>query len=206
MSINFIENSSNLSYLIGLLATDGYIHPTGPGVYISLSKYDNSSIKLLDTIQHIFGGSCHEYTTDYRWGIYEKQFKDFLVDIGFTHNKSKTLDVSNWFKQLNESQQTAFLTGAIDGDGCIRFWKLNQKQQAYLSIVSGSGPFHKMLLTTINHPKVKIKEYITKHGTKMYYINSYCGNIPKVFPNLYQTEIYLERKKMLYTDIINHYK
>jgi len=208
MSILSYKDSKNFSYLIGLIAADGFIHPTGPAVHISSSPKDISARVLLESIEKYFGGSTRLYNSDRRWGIYERSFKNFMLKIGFTPNKSKTLNIKNWFETLSEEQKWAFLTGVIDGDGCIRSErsKITNNMDATLSFVSASKSFTDMLYEFINQPKAKLKCYTTKNGTNMYHISAYCGNIPKVFPNLYQTELGLSRKKEKYFQIIEHYK
>jgi hypothetical protein len=119
------------SYLLGLLATDGHIsYPNATKAaktymaMIRLKKKDGDQI--LKDIQNIFGGKIYEETTNgfYKhtstcWRISNPIFVQYLISIGFTNNKTYTIDIEKWFQSLSEINKKSFIRGCWDGDGCL---------------------------------------------------------------------------------------
>jgi len=199
----------NFFYFIGLMASDGYLQSTKPMIHISLSNKDESSVNLLNHIKNNYAGNIYNYRTECRWGIYSEEIYNFFKEIGFTVNKTKTLNISDWFSTLNDEQKWAFLTGEIDGDGSFHHKerKLNV-WRSQIKFVTCSETFAYMCYDFLyeNCNKIKINKYSTKNKTKVYVIAANEGNTLKCFPRLYECEWGLRRKKEKYFEIINFYK
>src|SRR3989344_322038 len=113
--------SSNLAYAIGLLATDGCL--VKHSILIDLTSNDKE--QLLN-FSHCIGinlkiglknsGSSHK---GLRVQIKNRIFYDFLLSIGLTPAKSKTLGKVD----VPDKYFFDFLRGCFDGDGCFySYW------------------------------------------------------------------------------------
>ena len=117
-------NTSNFHYLVGLIATDGHIGypgctPSTKSYYcnIKLNKEDNA---LLYEIQNIFGGSVNlEGKRTCSWRVSNKEFVEYLKNIGMTNVKTYNLNLDEYFSTLLYDYKISFLRGVIDGDGSI---------------------------------------------------------------------------------------
>jgi len=219
-------NDLNFYYFLGLLATDGYINngksKNGHGVRLGFAKNDESSHRLLQKIQQYFGGKIYEENQNaYYLYFYQKDFRDYLISIGITSNKSLTLDVSNWFNQLTVDQKWSFIRGCWDGDGCLTFF-INKRgdHRGNASIVSASKSFALMIQTFLG-PAAKLYVYRNKtymyQGTQkqsvnpLYTISINSSNVPKILYKLYENlnleiDLYLERKYKVYKTVESYYK
>lgn len=134
------------AYLIGLIASDGHIcyNKTNFAVNIEL-KNNESEIALINKICALFGGKIYSYSfknkskriTTIKWYLNNKNFIIMLRQIGFTSNKSLSLDINKWFKSLTEDQKWSFIRGEFDGDGTIL--------KTRFSLISGSKSFAEMI-------------------------------------------------------------
>jgi len=148
LGYNILNQTETLefAYLLGLIASDGHIcyNKSNFAVTIEL-KAGKSEVKLINQIVAAFGGKTYtrvyknktnELTT-IKWYLNNKNLITFLRQVGFTDNKSLTLDISEWFKSLNEDQKWSFIRGEFDGDGSII--------KSRFSLISGSKPFAEMI-------------------------------------------------------------
>jgi len=183
-------------YLIGLIATDGHIGHNSSYCEIRLSVYDDSSIKLLSDIQQIFGGKVCKEGNGIVWSIYSIHFHTFLKNIGFTSNKSLTLNLSKWFNSLNESYKWSFMRGVIDGDGSINTKFKN------LCIVSSSIHFTKMVSNFLRHTNDKVYTYKIKSKNPCWKISVNGKNVLPILDMVYTNnpQLFLERKHIQYGD------
>ena len=114
-------------YLLGLIASDGYVYKTKPRVEIGLIISDS---KILEDIsQYIFGENLVRYEPNFsvngrcRLFIYGKEIVEELYKYGITQKKSETLNLN---MDLFENKYLRhFLRGYIDGDGCIKYFNDN---------------------------------------------------------------------------------
>jgi len=114
--------------------------------------------------------------------------------MGVTHNKSLTLDVTNWFLTLSKEQQHAFIRGCWDGDGNITYKKETNLMQA--NICSGSLKFITMILNYLDYPNIKITERKAGYIFKSMLNKPNPHNFPTIAKNpLYY--IYLSRSKIV---------
>lgn len=195
------KNTSNFNYLIGLICTDGHLGKlknVGNYIEIRLAVKDQSSVRLLNRIQNVFGGKVQKDGLGYVWSIYNSDFYSFLLSIGLTHKKSLNLNVTNYFNKLTKKNKYHFLRGVIDGDGYIG---IDKKLNGTLTISSGSKKFLEMLEQFLGD-----NIYIHKlKNQNCYQLNIYCSHITKkckpIYKNLTDTDLYLERKYERYKKI-----
>ena len=171
---NILEKiNNNFFYLIGLIASDGYIklpgHPkTSTGYSCIIELHENDQI-LLENINNEFGGSLtpNKNKQSVIWNINNRKYIQFLRnEVGLTNNKSLTMDIENWFIKLNQDQKYSFIRGLFDGDGSIWFTKSSNTWGA--NIVSHSEKMLDMLydyFTTQSFNVKRSKNDIHFNGT-----------------------------------------
>lgn len=130
-----------LWYLVGLITSDGSLSKDGR--HIDITSKEKSYLEVLKSefnISVTLGEKTNgDGAPSHRLQIGSKSFYDFLVTLGLTANKSKTIGAL----QVPDSWFNHFLRGVIDGDGCIRKWKASEssKEQWNVKVTSGSEPF-----------------------------------------------------------------
>lgn len=134
-------NPKNLWYLVGLITSDGSLSSDGRHIIIVAKDYQYlKKVKVLCSIpQKISECNKGRGNSAYRIQIGSRKFYIFLMTLGLTPNKSKTIgriSVPNLYFP-------DFLRGVIDGDGCLRRWvhPSNGHEQWILKITSGSKLF-----------------------------------------------------------------
>ncbi len=134
--------SSEFSYAIGLITTDGNLSPDGRHLELTSNDLDQliafkECLNIKNKIGYKFSGYAGTKTARIQFG--DVSFYKFLLDIGLTPNKSKTL------KELNIPDYFFFdfLRGCIDGDGSIDVHKHKESRHLQLKIrlFSASLPF-----------------------------------------------------------------
>lgn len=146
-----IKWSSNLAYAVGLIATDGCLSKDGR--HIDLTSKDLDQIKTFLRVLNFNykislksdGRSERIY---YRVQFSNAKFYKFLLRIGLTPAKSKTLGKLN----IPHKYFADFLRGCLDGDGCTysyfdRRWK--NSFQLYTRFTSASSKHLKWLSSQI---------------------------------------------------------
>lgn len=111
--------SPSLAYIIGVIATDGNLSPDQR--HITITSKDESllflirdSLKLTSKVGKKSRGASQEKKYSVLQ-IGDKNFYNFLLSIGLTTNKSKTIGKLS----IPEQYFSHFLRGCIDGDGNI---------------------------------------------------------------------------------------
>jgi hypothetical protein len=126
----FKEWSPNMAYVLGYFAADGsMLKNNRGGYYIEFTSTDRI---LLEHVQKATG-STHKLTqrmedarnqphwkASYRIQIGSKEWFQDLEKLGFTQNKSNTLQ----FPNVPDEHLAHFVRGYFDGDGCAYFNKL----------------------------------------------------------------------------------
>lgn len=180
----------HLWYLVGLIASDGYLSVDGRHIDITGKNYHFlNEIKTALGIKNCIGVKYGKGKRRcYRIQISSKSFYQFLISIGLKTKKSLDLGII----EVPEQTYVDFLRGLIDGDGCIRRWihPTNKREQWSLRIYSGSRDFIEWISDRTKeilrvegkvHPVEGINNgYILKYGKmaakvildKCYYSNS----------------------------------
>ncbi|MDD5318748.1 MAG: hypothetical protein PHF79_02940 [Candidatus Pacebacteria bacterium] len=136
-----IKWSADFVYGLGLLASDGNLSPDGR--HISFVSTDLDQIKTFLKVFKIrdikIGKTSHKFNTKtaFRVQFGDILFYRFLLGIGFTPNKSKTIGEI----KIPDNYFYDFLRGSYDGDGTFysywdRRWK--SSHMFYLEFISAS--------------------------------------------------------------------
>lgn len=192
--------SPELAYVVGLLASDGCL--VEKGHLIDLTSKDKEQIEnfLLCLNKNVKIGTKGSGSGNGRY--YRAQFKsvlfyNFLVSIGLTPAKSKTIGElkipNNFFFD--------FLRGSFDGDGCTySYWDKRWKSSYmyYLSFASASKR-HLEWIRERNKQNLGVRGHITHTKNKSLYQLRYAkseGN--KILKKMYANEraVCLSRKKL----------
>lgn len=189
-----------LAYAIGLLATDGCLSPP-----FSLIDLTSKERELLENFRRCVGVEL-SITKKYSGGreYLRIQFKnvlfyDFLLSIGLTPAKSKTLGPLT----IPEKYFFDFLRGVFDGDGSTySYWDPRWKSSYmyYLSFTSASNKFTEWLRESIAY-RLSIRGHVTKaKGKSVCYQLRYAkSDALLIFRHMYRTApkgTYLSRKRL----------
>ena len=146
-----IEWSADFAYAVGLLVSDGCLSSNGR--HILFTSKDKEQIRnfvkalgLDSKIGTIHSG--HKKTSAYRVQFGDVLFYRFLVGIGVTPTKSKTIGSLN----IPEAFFFDFLRGVFDGDGSTySYWDLRWKSSFmyYVEFSSASPDFLTWIQKTI---------------------------------------------------------
>lgn len=213
----------NFWYIIGFIATDGYLSKDGRHINItSKDKKHLFAIREALGIENKIGNKYRSISRDKTY--FQIQFGDVrfykhLLGIGFVQKKSLNL----CRLKVDPRYFKDFLRGIIDGDGCISTWihKSNLHRQWSLRISSAAPLFIKWLKEEVekyfdvrgrlHKDKRKNKEhfiYILKFGKlaakiilkQIYYKNA----LSLVRKNLKSTACLQDRNKMIiYKNILS---
>ncbi len=138
-----IDWSPKLAYVVGLIATDGCLSIDGRHIDftskdLELVQTFKDYLKLSNQITKKVRGKEKEKKY-FRIQFGDKNFYEFLLDIGLTPHKSKTI------KELKIPKEyfIDFLRGSIDGDGSIMSFKHpeSKNRQLRIRIFSASKDF-----------------------------------------------------------------
>jgi len=206
-------NTPDFYYLVGLICADGHINWPGctPGVkhYACTISLHNNDQQLLKNIKNKFGGKICNNTcgTVKKWYINSKQFIEYLKnEVGLTNNKSLTLDISKWYKGLDEEYKHCFIRGVVDGDGSIYcdgqgIWRF--------AIITGSKLFSDILKEYFKQYNMKYREHLAPTSKNTMYTVQLNGkySIPalhKIY-NITEGNLYLKRKYNKYINLVEHF-
>lgn len=156
---------TDLWYVIGYIATDGYLSIDGR--HINITSKDRKHLYLIRNALYLknkIGRKARGNNKDKRFS--QLQFGDvkfyrYLVNLGFIQQKSLNLGII----QVENSFFVDFLRGVIDGDGNISTWihRTNNHRQWCLRIFSASPIFAQWLSDKIKEIfGIKGKLYVRK--------------------------------------------
>ncbi len=191
--------TADLTYAIGLIATDGSLSKDGR--HIDLTSKDIEQIKTFACIFNLknkIGLKSSSYLKEkkyYRIQFGNVKLYNFLLKIGITPNKSKTL------RELKIPPQyfCDYLRGYLDGDGCTfsyydKRWK--NSFRLYTAFISASFDHLKWLQETIKN-LYDIEGKIGRLVRGGYQLRFAKNSSIKLFKILYYTNrvVCLKRKK-----------
>lgn len=192
--------SANLAYAIGLLATDGCI--ARGTTLIDLTSKDREQ---LNNFNHCIGlrlkivnkNSGYGLGGGLRVQIKNRIFYDFLVSIGFTPAKSKTLGEI----KVPDNYFYDFLRGCFDGDGCFySYWDPRWKSSFmfYTEFASASPKFISWLRNKIRED-LGVSGHVSKDGRGIIEQLKYAkADYMKLLARMYYSPsvVCLSRKKL----------
>lgn len=181
----FLANSEEKYYWIGFLAADGNISEKENRISLGCAEKDhNHLIKyskfVKASIKKVYNKTFSIYES--RVVFRDKAIKKYLVSLGVTSNKSKTL-------KLNIPLNEHILRGVFDGDGYAR------KNKGHFEIATASENFKNQISTFLTENNI----HHTIHGKKktLFIVGVYskkeCKKLYKLFYN--NATVFLERKK-----------
>lgn len=137
-----IKWSANFAYGLGLIASDGNLARNGRHVlFVSTDLEQIHNFLNVFKIKNIkIAGTTNGYYKSikaFRVQFSDVLFHDFLVGIGMTPNKSKTIGEIN----IPKKYFFDFLRGSFDGDGCFySYWdpRWKSSHMFYLTFSSAS--------------------------------------------------------------------
>lgn len=192
--------SPRLAYVIGLLATDGCL--LSDGRHIDLTSKDKSQLRnclkclgLNNKIGYKTSGPGKKMYPRIQFG--DIVFYRFLLEIGFTPAKSKTLGTLNIpYKYFFD-----FLRGAFDGDGTFySYWDPRWKSSfMFYTVFISASRMHINWIRSILFRRLKISGHITHDPRKITYQLKYAKQESlKVLKRMYYnpTLICLKRKRL----------
>lgn len=198
---NFFSNwSTEMAYVLGLIATDGCISKSGT---VSLCINDKDlleKVKLVMDSEHKICQSKHQE------GLYCFHFarplivKD-LAGIGILPRKSLNIK----FPAVPDAFLKDFIRGVFDGDGSVYFEKRSKRYPLRTTFVSSSQEFIEKLEITLQQlglPRRVIHKQGTKNGThfKIRYSHEDSGKLFKVMYYDVINGLFLERKYKKFLD------
>jgi|SRR3990167_10952077 len=186
-----IEWSPEFAYAIGLLVTDGCLYSDGR--HISLTSKD---IEMIETFKkclglgNVIGRKASGSTKEKKYfhlQFGDVIFYDFLMSIGLTPRKSKTISKI----ELPDEYFFDFLRGCFDGDGTFySYWdpRWRSSYMFYFSICSASEKFILWLQDQIIRFS-GVKGHISKSPVKINYQLRFAkADSLKILPRLYYSQ------------------
>ncbi len=144
------EWSANLAYAVGLIASDGSLSKDRR--HISLVSKDIEQIENFNKCLGINLKPGKSYVGNvfsaYRLQIGSVLFYEFLVSIGFTPAKTKTIGIIN----VPNEYFFDFLRGSFDGDGCFySYWdpRWKSSHMFYTEFISASRAHIEWIQNTV---------------------------------------------------------
>jgi len=194
--------SPAFAYAIGLLVTDGNLSPSGR--HINLTSKD---LELIQTFQEALGITGHIGKKSSGHGGGEKKyyvvqfgdvlFYDFLLSIGLTPNKTKTIGAVD----IPKEYFFHFLRGHFDGDGCTySYWdsRWEHSFMFYLGFASASLA-HLQWLRLMIASLLPVRGHITHNKEGTYHQLKYAKREGiQVIRKMYESPnaLCLERKRL----------
>lgn len=182
---NVFDDSKVSKYWLGYISADGNVSAKHNS--ISIVSKDVEHIERLREFVPDVSRSIHsrERATEQVY-FSSKETKEYLISVGITPAKSKTLEVTQTIIDWD------FLRGVFDGDGSVRL----RDGSCEMHITSASRPFLLQLGTFLDEQGVNYTiRQKTKDITPCYGLYVSALSVPTVFEQMYaDTDLYLERK------------
>ena len=162
-----IKWSAKFAYIIGLIATDGCL--SIDGCHMDFTSKDLELVKIFKNFlnlenkitKKVRGGEKEKKYFRIQFG--DKSFYEFLLSIGLTPHKSKTISV---LKIPNE-YFLDFLRGCIDGDGSISTFMHPESKNPQLRIRICSASKDFLMWIKKANELFKVRGYL-KYGKRAY--------------------------------------
>ena len=201
-----IEWSDNFAYAIGLIATDGNL--SRDGRHINLTSKDLEMIlnfKKCLGLENKIGRKARGGSMDKKYFVLQfgdRNFYDFLLDLGLTPAKSLTLGKL----VIPNTYFSNFLRGCIDGDGSIGVFRHPESQypQLRIRLYSGSKEFLRWIKSeVISNFGIKTGWIENKGKTRIYKLVFAKEDSIKLLKFIYyKSDCYLTRKYNIARDFI----
>lgn len=200
----FFNQSSNMAYLLGYLASDGSISKNRNEISLGLSTIDR---EILEKFREVIGGRpIDDYVTQNgfsvsKWVFTSQRVKDELTKYSIVPNKTFTLTPPY---ALNKRYWIDYIRGYFDGDGSVNYLVSNKALR--WQVCSATKEILEWIIDWLyeeyNIPKVNIHQE-NKKNAPLYYFQ-YSTNATKAIYNILYTpnSWFLKRKKDKYEEIL----
>lgn len=212
----FKMQSADMAYILGFIASDGYVSAKENCISIELQQQDQDilcqmaeKMEVTRPIQTQLRKNGHYTSTLRNWS---SEWKKDLAHYGITNKKTFTLQPP---ELLLPKYRIDYIRGYFDGDGCISTSVAkNGKGIAYdkntFEIIGASkAEIDWIRNELINHYCIILNKpscYTLKNGTVMYnIITANKTEIQKIYNLFYNSEssLYLKRKKEKFETLLN---
>lgn len=218
----FDEWTSDMSYILGLIASDGAITKGKKSFSkwkIALKK-DEDNINLLEQIRNIInyegnllygfgksgvGNKVYENVT---LPIHSKKMVDKLFEYGITNQKSMVIEMPIG---IPDEFKLDFIRGYFDGDGSIAItYPTNKKRfktltpQLRLRIVSGNRVILEQFSEVISSMSDIRLKHVSQRKANLYELEYSTLDSIKIYNMMYSEScLSLERKRLIFENCIN---
>lgn len=201
----FMVQSPNLAYLLGFLASDGYIGKDRNVIAISLSSVDR---EILEKFKDIVGGRpIDDYITSdgfpvSRWVFTSQQAKGELKKYNIVPQKTFALQPPTY---LDRKYWIDYIRGYFDGDGSINYLAGNKALR--WQVCSATKEILEWIVSYLYEeysiPKVNIQCEIKNRQNPLYNIQYSTNATKKIYDVLYTPNTwFLKRKKDKFEEIL----
>ena len=194
----FDELTPEVLYWIGMLYTDGHIEMCEALICLVTHNNDiNHLYKFKDFLQS--NREPKPDNGDYmRMRVNSKRLRDRLVELGFTPNKSVTINPHILLKSSRD-----FWRGCVDGDGGIYKKGVSYKSDQ-LFLCGTLETIFDFIIFCSENAGIKDKYPSKCQGKNLYQVHYYGEDAQKIASILYKdATIYLDRKYEVYQDWLN---
>lgn len=181
--------SAKLAYAIGLITTDGNLSKDGRHINFTTKDRDLADVfKKCLNIKNKTSRKARGYSKVKKYYVVQfsdKNFYEFLLSLGLTPAKSKTINSL----RLHEEYFKDFLRGCIDGDGNINVFNHPESQypQLRVRLFSGSQNFLNWIKENIEN-NVSIGGGWIKKGNRVYVLNYAKSDAQRLLRFIYYRE------------------
>lgn len=200
----FLEQSANMAYLLGFLASDGSVSKDRNDISLGLSSIDR---EILEKIQNIIGGRpIDDYITAEGFSVSKLTFtsqivKNELAKYNITPKKTFTLTPPD---KLEKKYWIDYIRGYFDGDGSINYIISNKSLR--WQVCSATKEILQWIVDWLYEayqiPKVNIQKQ--ERVNSPLYVIQYSTNATKNIYNILYTPntLFLKRKKDKFEEIL----
>ena len=208
----FDTQSPNMAWILGFLASDGYISKKSNEISIGLSSVDREilerikkEIEIENPVRDFTSRAGFDYS-ELRWSC--AKHKKELAKYSIVPKKTFILEPPY---ALNEKYYLDYVRGYFDGDGSVNFIEVNGKKHYTAlrwQVCSATPSILEFILDTLESygvQRVNIQKNYREKSEKPLYSIQYSTNATKQIYNiLYSTgsTLYLARKKNHFEEII----
>ena len=196
-----IKWSSNFAYALGLLASDGNLSPDGRHICFTTKELDQAqNFMLALDIKNKIGTKSNGISKEKKYFIVQFSdvlFYNFLISVGITPSKSKTLREI----KIPHILFFDFLRGLFDGDGYTYSYfdpRWKSSFMWYIGFCSASPKFIKWLRKEISE-RLDISGHVTASKPSFCLQLKYAkSDSIKIIRSMYKKKnsIFLNRKKL----------
>lgn len=200
----FSKQTKSMFYVLGLLATDGFVYSKTNQIGITLIDYDviDNIKKLIRSEKpikkRVYTNKKDTYTIDFS----HPQTKEDLKKWGVIPNKSLVMK----YPQIPNEFERYYIRGLFEGDGWFSIVRRKKKHAIKIGFVSGSIDFISSLHSRLREngfEKFKLynkKGYYTLNLSQRHQCESFCEWLYK---DCIEDGLFMERKYKKVTEFLN---